>query len=187
MMSVRFIEVSVRYIVVSAAMYMCLFIMYSFLSVISSTVNPLLLIQAMHFNRDDINLPGFHKFFLESAEEEMKHAQKFMKYQNMRGGRVKLHHIMKPYENHWGNGLGAMTHAYHLELEVYQALVDIHKKASDDPQFQDFLESEFLGEQVESIKELSNHINTLKRFSEQNYALGEYQFDKVTLGGESKE
>ena len=30
----------------------------------------------MHFNRDDINLPGFHKFFLESAEEEMKHAQK---------------------------------------------------------------------------------------------------------------
>ena len=42
----------------------------------SSTVNPLPLIQAMHFNRDDINLPGFHKFFLESAEEEMKHAQK---------------------------------------------------------------------------------------------------------------
>ncbi|CAH3020572.1 unnamed protein product [Porites evermanni] len=141
----------------------------------------------MHFNRDDINLPGFHKFFLESAEEEMKHAQKFMKYQNLRGGRVMLHHIMKPCENHWGNGLDAMTHAYHLELEVYQALVDIHKKASDDPQFQDFLDSEFLGEQVESIKELSNYINTLKRFSEQYYPLGEYQFDKVTLGGESKE
>ena len=55
------------------------------------------------------------------------------------------------------------------------------------PQFQDFLDSEFLGEQVESIKELSNYINTLKRFSEQYYPLGEYQFDKVTLGGESKE
>ena len=32
--------------------------------------------QAYHFSRDDIYLPGFHKFFKESAEEEMKHAQK---------------------------------------------------------------------------------------------------------------
>ena len=55
------------------------------------------------------------------------------------------------------------------------------------PQLQDFLDSEFLGEQVESIKELSNYINTLKRMEKQNYALGEYQFDKVTLGGGSKE
>lgn len=30
----------------------------------------------MHFDRDDIDLPGFHKFFKESAEEEMEHAQK---------------------------------------------------------------------------------------------------------------
>jgi len=30
----------------------------------------------MHFDRDDIHLPGFHKFFKESAEEEMEHAQK---------------------------------------------------------------------------------------------------------------
>lgn len=31
-------------------------------------------IQAMHFDRDDIDLPGFHKFFKESSEEELKHA-----------------------------------------------------------------------------------------------------------------
>ena len=35
----------------------------------------LLGIQAMHFDRDDINLPGFKKFFKESSEEELKHAQ----------------------------------------------------------------------------------------------------------------
>ncbi|XP_020614077.1 ferritin, chloroplastic-like [Orbicella faveolata] len=29
---------------------------------------------AVHFDRDDINLPGFHKFFKESSEEELKHA-----------------------------------------------------------------------------------------------------------------
>ena len=39
----------------------------------------LLDIQAMHFDRDDINLPGFHKFFKESAEEEMEHAKKVFK------------------------------------------------------------------------------------------------------------
>ena len=54
-------------------------------------------------------------------------------------------------------------------------------------QMQDFLESEFLEEQVESIKELSNFVNTLTRLSKDNYALGEYQFDKVTLKGDSKE
>ena len=31
-------------------------------------------IQSVHFDRDDINLPGFHKFFKESSEEELKHA-----------------------------------------------------------------------------------------------------------------
>ena len=30
----------------------------------------------MHFNRDDINLPGFHKFFKEASEEEREHAKK---------------------------------------------------------------------------------------------------------------
>lgn len=144
---------------------------------------------AMHFDRDDINLPGFHKFFKESAEEEMKHAQKLMKYQNMRGGRVKLHHIMKPCRNHWGSGLDAMEDALALEKDVYQSLLDLHNVSqnANDPQLQDFLESEYLQEQVESIKELSNFVNTLKRLSKVNYALGEYQFDKVTLKGDSKE
>ena len=62
-LSVRYVLMSVRYIEVSSSRI--------------SDLNPLLLIfQAMHFDRDDINLPGFHKFFKESAEEEMKHAQK---------------------------------------------------------------------------------------------------------------
>lgn len=144
---------------------------------------------AMHFDRDDINLPGFHKFFKESAEEEMKHAQKLMKYQNMRGGRVKLHHIMTPCKDHWGSGLDAMKDALALEKDVYQSLLDLHNESqsANDPQLQDFLESEYLQEQVESIKELSNFVNTLKRLSKDNYALGEYQFDKVTLKGDSKE
>lgn len=143
---------------------------------------------AMHFDRDDIDLPGFYKFFKESAEEEMEHAQRLMKYQNMRGGRVKLQQVMTPCKDEWGDGLQAMQDALKLEKEEYKSLLRLHEAAhgSDDPQLQDFLEAEFLGEQVKSIKQLSNHINILKRLNETNYNLGEYQFDKLTLDG-SKE
>lgn len=43
---------------------------------------------ATFFGRDDIALPGFHKYFKKSSDEERGHAEKFIKYQNMRGGRV---------------------------------------------------------------------------------------------------
>lgn len=140
---------------------------------------------ALHFDRDDINLPGFYKFFKESAEEEMEHAKKLMKYQNMRGGRIKLNPVIQPCKDEWGDGLQAMQEALDLEKQEYKFLLQMHGVAqtNNDPQVQDFLESEFLGEQVKSIKQLSNHINILKRLNETNYNLGEYQFDKITLHG----
>ena len=49
--------------------------------------------QAMFFDRDDIALPGFSKFFKKSSDEERCHAEKFMKYQNKRGGRIVLQNI----------------------------------------------------------------------------------------------
>jgi len=45
-------------------------------------------------------------------------------------------------------------------------------------QMADWLESEFLDEQVKSIKELSEYITNLKRVGT---GLGEYMFDKETL------
>lgn len=38
-------------------------------------------------------LPGFSKFFKNSSDEEREHAEKLMKYQNKRGGRVVLQDI----------------------------------------------------------------------------------------------
>ena len=32
--------------------------------------------QAFHFDRDDVALPGFHKFMLKQSEEEREHASK---------------------------------------------------------------------------------------------------------------
>jgi len=137
---------------------------------------------AYHFERDDINLPGFHKFFKKQSEEEHKHAQMLMEYQNKRGGRVKFNNIKKPCKDEWGNGLDAMREALFLEKDVYTALMGLHTTASDlkDAQMTDFLESNFLGEQIESIKELSNYVATLERLK--GDPLGEYLFDKQTLG-----
>lgn len=51
------------------------------------------MLQAFYFDRDDVALKGFSHFFKKSSDEEREHAEKFMKYQNKRGGRVVLQPI----------------------------------------------------------------------------------------------
>jgi len=137
---------------------------------------------AYHFEREDKYLPGFAHFFKKSSDDEREHAQKFMKYQNMRGGRIVLRAVEKPSLDDWGSGLDAMEAALQLEKTVNQALLDLHRVATgkNDPQMCDFLETEFLQEQVESIKELANSVTNLKSVGP---GLGEYMFDKKTLKG----
>ncbi|MQM01843.1 hypothetical protein Taro_034603 [Colocasia esculenta] len=49
-----------------------------------------------YFDRDNVALKGLAKFFNESSEQEREHAEKLMKYQNKRGGKVKLQSILMP-------------------------------------------------------------------------------------------
>lgn len=135
---------------------------------------------AFYFDRDDVALPGFAKFFKHSSDEEREHAEKLMKYQNKRGGRIVLQDIKKPERDEWGSGLEAMQVALQLEKSVNQALLDLHKLCSnhEDAQMADFLESEFLEEQVKSIKEIGDHITNLTRVGP---GLGEYMYDKESL------
>lgn len=132
---------------------------------------------AFYFDRDDISLPGFSAFFKHCSEEEREHAEKLMKYVNKRGGRVTLQDVKKPSRDEWGTGLEAMQSALELEKKVNQSLLDLHRVASDavDPHLCDYLEEEFLDEQVESIHKLGNLITRLKRAGP---GLGEYIFDK---------
>jgi len=140
---------------------------------------------AYYFDRDDVALPGFHKFFVKQSDEERGHAQIFMKYQNQRGGRIVLQNVNKPSLDDWGSGIDAMQAALHLEKTVNQSLLDLHKLACshNDAQFSDFLENHFLGEQVESIKMFADYVTNLKRVGS---GLGEYMFDKETLKGASE-
>ncbi|KAK2165444.1 hypothetical protein LSH36_50g05069 [Paralvinella palmiformis] len=136
---------------------------------------------AWYFDRDDVALPGFHKYFDKASNEERGHAEKLMKYQNQRGGRIVLQSIQKPERDEWGTGLEAMQVALALEKNVNQSLLDLHKLADSkgDVQFCDWLEAHYLTEQVEAIKEISCHVANLKRVGP---GIGEYMFDKETLG-----
>ncbi|XP_060103156.1 ferritin heavy chain A-like [Heteronotia binoei] len=143
---------------------------------------------ASHFDRDDVALSHMAQFFREQLEEEREHAEKFLRYQNNRGGRIILKDIKKPDQDSWGSSLEALQRALQLEKEVNQALLDLHKLATEkgDPHLCDFLESEYLEEQVKTIKRLGDHITNLKRLQVPQNNLGEYLFDKLTLGDSSE-
>ncbi|KAM3922459.1 ferritin light chain, oocyte isoform-like [Leptodactylus fuscus] len=140
-----------------------------------------------YFDRDDVALAKFSKFFLEQSEEKREQAEKLLKLQNKRGGRIVLQDIKKPEADEWGNGTGAMEYALKLEKNVNQALLDLHKIAMDhnDPHMCDFLEREYLEEEVKLIKKLGDHISNLKRVKAAEVGMGEYLFDKLTLGEDS--
>lgn len=132
---------------------------------------------AWYFDREDVALKGFHNFFKKASDEEREHAEKFMKYQNSRGGRIVLQSIERPERDEWGSGLDAMQMALSLEKNVNQTLIDLHKVAAqqNDAHLTDFLEGEFLDEQVESIKQIASLVTQLKRVGP---GLGEHMIDR---------
>lgn len=138
------------------------------------------LTMAYHFDRDDVALEGFHNFMKEQSDEEREHAQKLMKYQNKRGGRIVLHDIKAPSKLEWENHIKALEDALDLEKKVNESLLGIHATASskNDPHLCDYLEEEFLEEQVKSINEIGKLITNAKRCGT---GLGVYQFDKLTM------
>ncbi|KAG8222036.1 hypothetical protein J437_LFUL003956 [Ladona fulva] len=133
---------------------------------------------ANYFDQDDVALKGFHHYFSKQSDEEREHARKMMHYQNKRGGRVMLAGVEDPpAPGNWNSPLSSMQFALFMEKKVNQSLLELHALSSqhNDAQFCDFLESEFLNEQVESIKELGDHITNIKRVGE---GLGVYMFDR---------
>merc|ERR1711937_208428 len=136
---------------------------------------------ARHFQRDDVALFGFAKYFQHNSDEEREHAEKFQKYQVLRGGRLSYADIKSP-PSEYDSPLAAMEAALQLEKDVNESLLNMHKIADEagDAQFCDFLEGNYLNEQVEAIKEIADHCTNLRRVGT---GLGEYLFDKQTLGG----
>lgn len=111
--------------------------------------------------------------------EERGHGEQFMAYQNTRGGRVQLFPVQLPpmpdLENPNGKPdlLDALEFALAVEKFTYQKLLELHNVADEagDAQMCDFVESNFLQDQVDSVKvrrekyrsPLSRSISSTKR------------------------
>lgn len=93
-----------------------------------------------------------------------------------------MHNVAKPQQDEWGSPLDAMETALDLEKTVNQSILDMHGVGTEknDAQFCDFLESNFLNEQVDAIKELSDWVSKLKQVGP---GLGYHIIDKE-IGGE---
>jgi len=134
---------------------------------------------AFHFDRDDIALKGMFDFFKKSSDEEREHAEMFMTYQNKRGGRIVFQDIKAPAVD-WKSHVHALEEALALEKKVNEALLALHgiSSANNDAHLCDFLESNFLDEQVQSINELGKLVVNAKRCGD---GLGVYQFDMHSM------
>ncbi|ELW65703.1 Ferritin heavy chain [Tupaia chinensis] len=144
---------------------------------------------AFYFDRDDVALNHFAQYFLRQSHEERDHAEKLMRLQNQRGGRICLRDIKKPDRDDWEGGLQAMECAFHLEKSINQSLLELHWLATDksDAHLCDFLERHYLHHQVEAIKELGGHVANLRKMGAPEAGLAEYLFDKLTLGASHQE
>lgn len=140
-----------------------------------------------YFDRDNVGLKGFAKFFNDSSLEERGHAEMFMEYQNKRGGRVKLQSILMPVSEfdheEKGDALHAMELALSLEKLTNEKLLKLQSVGvkNNDVQLVDFVESEFLGEQVEAIKKISEYVAQLRRIGKGH---GVWHFDQMLLNDE---
>lgn len=106
-----------------------------------------------------------------------------MKYQNLRGGNVrltKLDDVDLSYLNIQDKNdvLLSFKKALDMEQKVYESLLKVHKVSEEqnDPQFSDFIESEYLEEQVKAINEITKYIAKLERIGKNSHGI--YHFNE---------
>ncbi|KAH7979872.1 hypothetical protein HPB49_011692 [Dermacentor silvarum] len=133
--------------------------------------------QAAHLANNKVARSGFARFFRDQSTEEREHAQKLVDYVNLRGGTVSAVNVDMPSTATWMSVLDALQAALALEHRVTNRLHELHRLADDnhDPQMADFLEQEFLSEQVRSIDQLQRLITQLQNM---DTGLGEFLLDQ---------
>ncbi|XP_065056448.1 ferritin, heavy subunit-like isoform X2 [Rhopilema esculentum] len=141
------------------------------------------------FAHEDYNLPHLSNYFLESAKEELKHAQSMMEYQVLRGAHVQFSKFsFETPTVSFKSALQALKKALEIETDITKEIIKIWKKASEynDVHMSDFLETNFVTEQYEALKKYKSLIKTLERMTKDSkdqalQKLAEFQFDKLVM------
>ncbi|XP_051900571.1 ferritin heavy chain B-like [Pristis pectinata] len=136
-----------------------------------------------YFDRDDVSLLHFAEFFRKRGHEGRGQAEQIVGFQNRRGGRILMADFKKAEQDKWSNALAAMWRDLHMEKDVNQCLLDLHKLATHhaDPYLRDFLQNNYLDEKLKIIKKLEDQITNLKRLGAAGNGLGEYLFDRFSM------
>ena len=133
-----------------------------------------------YFKRDYVGLNEISKFFDKASLEEREHAQTMIEYQNKRGGRViftdqkEIHFEYEFREGDNTDVIYSFKKALQMEQDVYEHLLKVHKTTNNDPQFADFIESEFLSEQIDALYELGVYISELTRIGNDGHGIFEF-------------
>lgn len=133
-------------------------------------------------SRDGVALPGLSAYCAQMSIEEREHSLKLQNYVNKRGGLVTYDPIIPSKKSStWESALDVVESMLELEKGVNNSLLELHKLSDSkvDPHLSDFLESEFLTEQVDSIKELVDMLTQLMRVGPDG--LGLYIWDQNLL------
>lgn len=152
------------------------------------------LAMAYFFDRADVQLPGFHQYFLRLWQRTLDQARSLMAYINTRGGwidmadqpRPGLAELLHMGQDRGQVGLVAMETAVAMEREsqghILQLMELLERPKNHDPHMQHRLEHRYLADKVKILKELTDHVTKLRDFQqsgEDDYRLGEYEMDNV--------
>lgn len=128
-------------------------------------------------DRHDIALPGFKKLFSDRSDEIHDKSQMLMKYQNERGGRIKLQEVNKPTTDDWGASTQLLDNASNVYKSLNSAYLALHEvaEANGDAHLGDFVEDSLLNPTVETLKQFGDYITRLRSCGQ---GLGEFLFDQ---------
>ncbi|KAL1377302.1 hypothetical protein pipiens_004197 [Culex pipiens pipiens] len=109
------------------------------------------------FARSGVGLMGFSGLYRSMSQEEQSHADALAKYLLKRNGAVELNTIKKPATCSWANIGTTLNETVRLENCVSESLSTLYRLAEkhNDVVTTDFIVTEFLNEQIESIREVN--------------------------------
>ncbi|XP_055987071.1 ferritin heavy chain-like [Sorex fumeus] len=131
-----------------------------------------------YFDRGDVGLGRFSRYFRELFGEVFEQAEKLMQLQNQQGAQLFFHDIQKPHKDAWEGCLNAMDFALILHKIINDGLCDLYQLATNmrDSYLCYYLENQVLPQQDQCLKELQEHVSTLHNMAVPE----EYLFDHKT-------